>query len=77
MARWMRIPEPIQSERFYYAIAGHNGKARWLQLPYESHDYLFKENLLHYFYTVGDMLDKFVKDAKPEPAGKTDGEKNF
>ncbi|MBO4571008.1 MAG: S9 family peptidase [Bacteroidales bacterium] len=58
---------PIQSERFYYAIAGHNGKARWLQLPYEGHGYLFKENLLHYFYEVGSMLDKYVKNAKPKP----------
>ncbi len=66
---------PIQSERFYYAIAGHNGKARWLQLPYEAHGYQYKENLLHYFYTVGEMLDKFVKNAKPEPAKKSDEKK--
>ena len=57
---------PIQSERFYYAIAGHNGNARWLQLPYEGHGYAYKENLLHYFYTVESMLDKFVKNAKVE-----------
>ncbi len=65
---------PIQSERFYYAIAGHNGKARWLQLPYEGHGYAFKENLLHYFATIEEMLDKFVKNAKPE-AEKKAGEK--
>lgn len=57
---------PIQSERFYYAIAGHNGKAKWLQLPYEGHGYAFQENLLHYFYEVENMLDKYVKNAKPE-----------
>jgi len=56
---------PIQSERFYYAIAGHNGKAKWLQLPYEGHKYAFKENLLHYFYEVETMLNTYVKNAKP------------
>ena len=61
---------PIQSERFYYAIAGHNGKARWLQLPYEGHGYLYRENLLHYFHTVGEMLDKYVKNAREQKEGK-------
>lgn len=63
---------PIQSERFYYAIAGHNGKAKWLQLPYEGHGYAFRENLLHYFYEVESMLDKYVKNYKPAEEKKTD-----
>ena len=55
---------PIQSERLYYAIAGHGGDATYLQLPYEGHKMAFRENVLHYFSVVGKMLDKYVKNAK-------------
>ena len=65
---------PIQSERFYYAIAGHNGTAKWLQLPYEGHGYSYTENILHYLYEVEQMLDKYVKNAKPREAEKEDKE---
>ena len=57
---------PIQSERLYYAVAGHNGKARYLQIPYEGHRMAWEENVLLYFSIVEEMLDKYVKDAKPE-----------
>lgn len=56
---------PIQSERFYYAIAGHNGTAKWLQLPYEGHGYRYQENVLHYYYEVENMFEKYLKNAKP------------
>ena len=54
---------PIQSERLYYAIAGHGGDATYLQLPYEGHKMAFRENVLHYFSVVEKMLDKYVKNA--------------
>ena len=56
---------PIQSERLYYAIAGHGGEATYIQLPYEGHQMAFKENVLHYFSLVEKMLDEHVKNAKP------------
>ena len=52
---------PIQSERLYYAIAGHGGDATYLQLPYEGHVMAFRENVLHYFSMVEKMLDKYLK----------------
>lgn len=62
---------PIQSERLYYAIAGHGGEATYIQLPYEGHQMAFKENVLHYFSLVEKMLDQHVKNAKPRsPEGK-------
>ena len=54
---------PIQSERLYYAIAGHGGDATYLQLPYEGHKMAFRENVLHYFSVLEKMLDKYVKNA--------------
>lgn len=38
---------PIQSERLYNAIKGYGGTVRFVLLPYESHVYTGKENLLH------------------------------
>lgn len=57
---------PIQSERLFQAFAGHGGDADYIQLPYEQHGYIYKENMLHLFGSTFDMLEKYVKNAKPE-----------
>jgi dipeptidyl aminopeptidase/acylaminoacyl peptidase len=54
---------PIQSERFYNAIKGHGGTVRYVQLPYESHGYTGKENLLHMLWEQHQWLEKYVKNA--------------
>lgn len=54
---------PIQSERMYNAIKGHGGTVRYIQLPYESHGYAARENILHMFYEQNAWLDKYVKNA--------------
>ena len=65
---------PIQSERLYNAIKGHGGTVRLIFLPYESHGYAAKENILHMLWEQNQWLDKYVKN--PEKGG-VDGKKAF
>lgn len=59
---------PIQSERMFNAIKGHGGTVKYVSLPYESHGYAGRENLLHLLYEQQAWLDKYVKNAgKPSP----------
>jgi dipeptidyl aminopeptidase/acylaminoacyl peptidase len=54
---------PIQSERLYNAIKGHGGTVRFVQLPFESHGYAAKENILHMLWEQDQWLNKYVKHA--------------
>ncbi|HEY0354888.1 MAG TPA: prolyl oligopeptidase family serine peptidase, partial [Flavisolibacter sp.] len=66
---------PIQSERLYNAIKGHGGTVRYVVLPYESHGYSARENILHMLWEQNQWLDKWVKNAdKNKPAS---GDKAF
>lgn len=60
---------PIQSERMFNAIKGHGGNAKYISLPYESHGYAGRENILHVLAEQYAWLEKYVKnapaDAKP------------
>jgi len=53
---------PIQSERLYNAIKGHGGTVRFVLLPYESHGYAAKENILHMLWEQDQWLNKYVKN---------------
>ncbi|MDR0756905.1 MAG: prolyl oligopeptidase family serine peptidase [Tannerella sp.] len=53
---------PIQSERLFAAIKGHGGISRLVILPYESHAYSAKENILHLLCEVDEWLDRYVKN---------------
>jgi dipeptidyl aminopeptidase/acylaminoacyl peptidase len=55
---------PIQSERLYNAVKGHGGTVRFVQLPFESHGYSAKENLLHLLWEQTQWLNTYVKEAK-------------
>jgi dipeptidyl aminopeptidase/acylaminoacyl peptidase len=69
---------PIQSERLYNAIKGHGGTVRYVVLPYESHGYSAKENILHLLWEQNQWLDKWVKNAdKNKPAGTAGDRKAF
>jgi dipeptidyl aminopeptidase/acylaminoacyl peptidase len=57
---------PIQTERFYNAVKGHGGTARFVLLPYESHGYRAKESLLHMLWEMDRWLEKYVKQTTPE-----------
>ncbi len=54
---------PIQSERLYNAVKGHGGTVRYVVLPYESHGYSARENILHLLWEQNQWLDKWVKNA--------------
>jgi dipeptidyl aminopeptidase/acylaminoacyl peptidase len=67
---------PIQSERMFNAIKGHGGTVKYLQLPYESHGYAGKENVLHLLYEQWAWVEKYVKNADKN-AGGGDKQKAF
>ena len=56
---------PIQSERFYMALKGHGGTARYVTLPGESHGYAARESNMHVVAETLAWFDKYVKHAKP------------
>ncbi len=68
---------PIQSERLYNAIKGHGGTVRYVVLPYESHGYSAKENILHLLWEQNQWLDKWVKNADANKPVQSDSKKEF
>ncbi len=58
---------PIQTERFYNAIKGHGGTARYVELPYESHGYAAKESIMHTLWEMDTWLETYVKNPKEKP----------
>lgn len=54
----------LQSERLFQAIKGNGGKARLVLLPFESHGYAARENILHMLWEMDTWLDKYVKRDK-------------
>jgi dipeptidyl aminopeptidase/acylaminoacyl peptidase len=58
---------PIQTERFYNAIKGHGGTARYVLLPYESHGYAAKESIMHTLWEMDTWLEKYVKNFRQKP----------
>jgi dipeptidyl aminopeptidase/acylaminoacyl peptidase len=55
---------PIQSERLYNAIKGHGGTVRFVSLPFESHGYAGRQNVLHMLQEQYAWLETYVKGAK-------------
>ena len=68
---------PIQSERLYNAIKGHGGTVRYVVLPYESHGYSAKENILHLLWEQNQWLEKWVKNADKNKPGQAEMNKAF
>ncbi|PKP49180.1 MAG: S9 family peptidase [Bacteroidetes bacterium HGW-Bacteroidetes-11] len=56
----------LQSERLFGAIKGLGGTARLVLLPYESHGYSARENVLHMLWETDEWLEKYVKKVKSE-----------
>jgi dipeptidyl aminopeptidase/acylaminoacyl peptidase len=52
---------PLQSERFYNAIKGHGGTARYVVLPSESHGYAAEESILHMLWEMDRWLSIYLK----------------
>jgi dipeptidyl aminopeptidase/acylaminoacyl peptidase len=55
---------PIQSERLFNAVKGLGGTVKYVSLPYESHGYAGRENILHMLSEQFDWLEKYVKKAR-------------
>jgi len=55
---------PIQSERLFSAIKGLGGTVRYVSLPFESHGYTSKENILHMLWETDQWLEKYVKKSE-------------
>jgi dipeptidyl aminopeptidase/acylaminoacyl peptidase len=53
---------PLQSERLFSAIKGLGGTVRYVSLPYESHGYAARENILHMLWETDQWLEKYVKN---------------
>lgn len=51
----------LQSERLFQAIKGNGGLARLVLLPFESHSYAARENILHMLWEMDSWLMKYVK----------------
>jgi dipeptidyl aminopeptidase/acylaminoacyl peptidase len=54
----------LQSERLFQAIKGLGGRARLVLLPYESHGYMARENILHMLWEMDTWLETHVKNRK-------------
>ncbi|MBO9659208.1 MAG: S9 family peptidase, partial [Chitinophagaceae bacterium] len=67
---------PIQSERMFNAIKGHGGTVKFVSLPYESHGYAGRENILHMLNEQFAWLEKYVKNP-PKNNDKTPETKAF
>lgn len=51
----------LQSERMFQAIKGNGGTARLVLLPFESHGYASRENIMHMLWEMDQWLMKWVK----------------
>ena len=54
---------PIQSERFYAALAGNGGVTRLVLLPAEAHGYRARESVGHTLWEMVRWMDLYVKAA--------------
>ncbi|MEE2526709.1 prolyl oligopeptidase family serine peptidase [Hyphobacterium sp. HN65] len=61
---------PMQSERMFAAVKGNAGTARLVMLPYESHGYRGRENVLHVLAESIDWLNRWVLPEE-DPTGRT------
>ena len=66
---------PIQSERMFNAIKGNGGTVKFVSLPYESHGYQGRENILHTLAEQFNWLEKYVKNA--DKTTKKEDKKGF
>jgi dipeptidyl aminopeptidase/acylaminoacyl peptidase len=61
---------PIQSERFYEALAGNGATVRLVLLPHESHSYSSRESILHQLSEMTAWADRYVKNRKVKPTAE-------
>lgn len=63
---------PIQSERLFRAIQGLGGHARYISLPYEAHNYIARETVLHVVAEMVTWADRYLAQPRPrDTPGRT------
>jgi dipeptidyl aminopeptidase/acylaminoacyl peptidase len=50
----------LQSERLFQAVKGNGGTARLVLLPFESHGYAARENILHMLWEMDTWLNRYL-----------------
>lgn len=60
----------LQSQRFFHALVGEGVPTRYVELPYEGHNYRARENVLQVGAEIIDWLDRTIGASKPEAAGR-------
>jgi dipeptidyl aminopeptidase/acylaminoacyl peptidase len=59
---------PIQSARFYQALAGTGGQVRYVVLPHESHGYSARESIGHTLWEMSTWMKRQTRDPRaPRP----------
>jgi dipeptidyl aminopeptidase/acylaminoacyl peptidase len=61
---------PFGARRFFHALVGAGGTARYVELPYEGHHYWGRENVLLASAEMLDWLDRFIGPDSPGQAGR-------
>ena len=56
---------PFGARRFFHALVGAGGTARYVELPYEGHHYGGRENVLLASAEMLDWLDRFIGPDSP------------
>ncbi len=62
---------PVQTERFFAALRGNGGNARYVVLPLEDHGYRARESVGHSLWEMVSWLDRHLKNAPPRAAAAT------
>lgn len=55
---------PIQSARFYQALAGTGGQVRYVVLPHESHGYSARESIGHTLWEMSNWMKRQTRDPR-------------
>ena len=61
---------PFGARRFFHALVGAGGTARYVELPYEGHHYWGRENVLLASAEMLDWLDRFIGPDSPGRAAR-------
>ncbi|MFG6467358.1 alpha/beta hydrolase family protein [Roseateles sp. BYS87W] len=57
---------PIQSARFYQALAGTGGNVRYVVLPHESHGYSARESIGHTLWEMSGWMKRQTRAPRPD-----------
>jgi dipeptidyl aminopeptidase/acylaminoacyl peptidase len=56
---------PLQARRFFHALVGNGADVRYVEMPYEGHQYWARESVLHVASEMLDWLGRTIGDGAP------------